>query len=121
MGKNSVEIKTRERLIRRKLFFEIFLLIVCPIPFYDDYIKITSKEKTTCYILLSDLILAFMLTRFYFLVRTYVNYTVYTDAYSKKLCKSYGFDAGVRFTFKCMILESPGQTFALFFVLSVFL
>jgi hypothetical protein len=96
-------------------------MIVCPVPFWDTYVKVSAKDKGHCYYLLSDLILCFMLCRFFFFVRTCVNYTVYTDAYSKKLCKTYGFDAGVRFTFKCMILEHPATTFFSFFVLSVFL
>ena len=121
MGRNSNEVKHRKRLFRRNLFMEIAMLMVCPIPFFDMYITLHSKDKKEVYILLSDIILAFMLVRTFFLVRTCVNYTVYTDAYSKKLCKSYGFDAGVRFTFKCMILESPGLTFFLTFSISVFL
>lgn len=51
--------------------------------------------------LFSEMILAVMWFRVYFLVRSIFNYSIYTDAYSKKLCQTYGFSANVRFTFKC--------------------
>lgn len=45
-----------------------------------------------------------------FLIRTVINYSIFTDIYAKRLCDSYGFTANVRFTFKCMIIKSPGLT-----------
>ena len=48
-----------------------------------------------------------MWLRVFFLVRSLFNYSLYTDAHSKKLCKMYGFDADVRWTVKCYIIEYP--------------
>jgi hypothetical protein len=49
-----------------------------------------------------------MWCRVYFAIRSIFNYSIYTDAHSKKLCQSYGFSAGVRFTFKCQLIINPG-------------
>ena len=62
------------------------------------------------YYLLSDFILALMWVRCMFILRAVFNYTIFMDIYSKKLCKSYGFTANVRFAFKCLITSSPGYT-----------
>ena len=48
-----------------------------------------------------------MLLRLFFIARTCINYSVYTDAYSKKLCRQYGFTSGVRFTLKVQCLMNP--------------
>jgi hypothetical protein len=37
-----------------------------------------------------------------------INYGTYTDAYSRKLCKQYGFTSGVRFTLKVHMVTNPG-------------
>ena len=59
--------------------------------------------------------------RIYFLVRSIFNYSIYTDAYSKKLCKSYGFTAGARFTLKCQILVNPEWTVFVLFTSTIFI
>ena len=51
-----------------------------------------------------------MFLRVFFLARTFINYGTYTDAYSRKLCNSYGFTAGVRFTFKVHMVTNPGRS-----------
>lgn len=48
-----------------------------------------------------------MCFRVFFLGRTFFNFTMYTDSYAKKLCQSYGFDAGYRFAFKCLLATNP--------------
>lgn len=93
---------------------------MCPIPYFDMYIDTHNKGKTTTY-LLSEFILAFMWLRIFFVVRSIFNYSVYTDAYSKKLCQSYGFSAGVRFTFKCQMIVNPEWTVFIIFTSMVFI
>ena len=51
-----------------------------------------------------------MFLRVYFVARTFFNYSVYTDAYFKKLCRENGFNPGVRFTFKCYLATYPERT-----------
>lgn len=62
-----------------------------------------------------------MWLRIFFLVRSIFNYSVYTDAYSKKLCRSYGFSAGVRFTMKCQIKTNPEWTTLILFSNTIFI
>jgi hypothetical protein len=87
-----------------------------PIPFYDtiikfDYMNIADKgSKVTVYFLLSDFLLIIMFARIYFVIRAVFNFSRFTDVYAKKLCKSYGFTANVRFTFKSMLITDPGLT-----------
>lgn len=54
--------------------------------------------------------IAFMSLRTFFIIRTIINYSPYMDAYSKKLCNAYGFDTGVFFTIKCLLLVKPEKT-----------
>lgn len=83
------------------------MLIISPIPYYDFYITMEARDGMITFFF-SDFLLALMFCRIYFLIRSIFNYSVYTDAYSKKLCQSYGFSAGVRFTFKTQLIVNPG-------------
>ena len=49
-----------------------------------------------------------MFLRLVFLYRSMINYNIYTDAYSMKLCKLYGFSGGFRFSIKVKMLMNPG-------------
>ena len=69
--------------------------------------------------LLSEFIFAFMWLRVLFLVRAIFNYSVFTDAYSKKLCHTYGFTAGVRFAFKCQMIVDPEKTVFMLFTSTI--
>ena len=68
---------------------------------------------------MSDFILAFMFLRIFFLLRSVFNYSIYTDAFSKKLCKTYGFTSGVRFTLKCHFAVNPEKTMLILFTSSI--
>jgi hypothetical protein len=94
---------------------ETMIFLVFPIPYYDFIITIpvqslNQQGKIAVYYLFSDFILVFMWIRCVFILRALFNYTIFMDIYSKKLCKSYGFTANVRFTFKCLLNSSPGFT-----------
>jgi len=43
------------------------------------------------------------------------------DAFSKKLCNAYGFDNGVFFTIKCLLLVKPVETCMNMFFATIFL
>lgn len=107
-------------------FTEALMILLCPIPYWDMIITIPAlnPEQTgtiNCYYLLSDFILAFMFIRCIFLFRAIINYSIFMDIYSKKLCKSYGFTANVRFAFKCFIRAEPGASVAIVLFSSVLL
>ena len=88
----------------------MLILALSPIPLYDCYVKFTCMKNEKVVYLLSEFMIAFMSFRVFFLVRTMLNYSDYMDAFSKKLCKSYGFNTGVRFTIKCLLMTKPEQT-----------
>ena len=58
---------------------------------------------------INDILLVLMFFRIGFLYRTLINFNVYADAYSMKLCKLYGFSGGFRFSIKVKMLKNPGQ------------
>ena len=101
-------------LINKRFIIEMFILIIHPVPFHDDYWVIVARQKQVVY-LYSEIILVFMSLRVYFLVRCILNYSDFLNAYSKKVCRSYGFETGVFYTIKCLMVTSPEKTVLLIF------
>jgi hypothetical protein len=46
---------------------------------------------------LSDFLFALMFLRVYFLIRTLMNFTIFSDLYSKKICAKLGIQADTMF------------------------
>mmetsp|Transcript_16179 Transcript_16179/g.25062 ORF Transcript_16179/g.25062 Transcript_16179/m.25062 type:complete len:109 (-) Transcript_16179:1080-1406(-) len=93
----------RKKFFSKLFFLEVAVLLVCPLPMpqnTDFCLEFEFGGHRVDYYF-SEFQTAFMWIRIFFLIRSIFNYSIYTDAYSKKLCKTYGFSAGVRFTFKC--------------------
>jgi hypothetical protein len=94
--------------------FELLILCIFPIPYYDWYFIIEAKDVICTYIY-SELIIVIMLLRLYFVFRALFNYSIFNDAYSKKLCNQYGFYPTYDFTFRCyMAQDSLGTVFLMF-------
>ena len=79
---------------------EAIALLLCPIPYFDMIINIPAMDESmvgyvNCYYLLSDFTLVFMFVRVIFLVRAVINYSIFMDIYSKKMCMSFGIKANV--------------------------
>ena len=95
-------------------WLEAMIFLIVPLPYVDKvykftFIDMTAKQNTIeVYYLLSDFIFAAKFLRIYFVIRAFFNYNIYMDLYSKKLCKTYGFTANIRFTFKSLLKTSPG-------------
>jgi hypothetical protein len=118
-------------IIKQKSFFEKTFLIEClllfifPLPFYEKFIVITytdTQDNIDDYDLLyflGDWLLIFMFFRLFFMYRSFINYSIYTDAYSKKVCKNYGFTSGVRFSYKCQLENHPGSFVMVLFTSTV--
>lgn len=109
----------QKHLITRYFILEVIVLSTCPIPYYDKYIHLICNGGEKVTFLLSDFLLAFMFLRLYFLIRASFNFSIYTDALSKKVCKAYGFDAGFRFAVKCKLLVDPEKTVCIMFISTV--
>ena len=86
---------------------EMIVLLLIPYPLYDTYVISEDKNHKAVVYLWSDLVFSLMFLRLYFVIRTGLNYGEYSDAFSKKICKSYGFEADFRFTFKCLYILNP--------------
>ena len=131
LGGSAREVIEAEGYKRRSWFqtsfwLEAAIFLVCPLPFFEkafsfEYIDTSSSRavKIKIYYLLSDFILVFMFLRIYFVVRAVFNYNMYMDSFAKKLCRSYGFTANVRFTFKALLLTDPARTVSVLMVGSV--
>jgi len=88
------------------------MLLIQPIPFYDRYVTIHScnpGKKEVVYFL-SEFLMVLMCVRLFFLVRNFLNYCDFLDAFSKKICRSYGFESGVFYTIKCLMVINPEKT-----------
>jgi hypothetical protein len=63
---------------------------------------------------LSDFLFAWMFMRFYYIIRTLINFSVFSELYSKKVCAKYKFEGNTSFCVKACIAKMPGTT--IFFV-----
>ena len=98
-------------------FFELILLLISPIPNFEYYITfnyyLTGEDNKVNPVPVrvkqpvSDIFLAFMLLRVYFLMKCHFNYSIYTDLFSKQLCREHGFYPGVRFILKSKFVKNP--------------
>lgn len=92
------------------------MLLTHPIPYYDKYVILVCNGDQKVAFLLSDFLFAFMFLRLFFLLRTSFNYSIYTDAVSRKICRSYGFTSDLKFAIKCKLLIDPEQAVCIMFV-----
>lgn len=105
--------------------FELAILLLIPYPnvriFIDiDYVDYDTQHTETVRQDLGDYLLALMFIRIYFIFKCMFNYSIYNDAFSKKLCKDYGFYPGFVFIMKTKFVKSPRLTLALLFTMTVF-
>ena len=54
------------------------------------------------------------------MMRTIFNYSVYSDAYTKKLCRANGFDNSFKFTIRCLFSDYPATMFWFMFISTTF-
>ena len=71
------------------------------------------------YQFMSDYILAIMFLRVFFVLKSIARYSIYTDAFSKKLCRDYNFYPGFRFIYKSRFITNPSATVTMLFVCSI--
>lgn len=94
-------------LFKLQFFIEMIMLIANPIPYFDMYIQHTAKGGLQIYYFLSEIMLSIMVLRLFFIVRSYFNFSIYTDSYSKKLCQQYGFNSNIQFAIKACLINKP--------------
>lgn len=69
--------------------------------------------------MLSDFLFAFMFLRFYYLIRTLMNFSVYSELYSKRVCSKHKFEANTFFCIKALLTKAPGTTILVIATLSI--
>ena len=102
--------------------FEIVIHLAIPYPFYERYVhreffdlRIFDKPIIINYFL-SDYLMLFMYLRIFICLRTCFNFSVFSDAYTKKLCRSNGFENSFRFTIRCLFSVYPATMFWTMFI-----
>lgn len=88
---NDCDLENRGKLFTFNFFIQVLLLLIAPIPGFDLYITLSCDNHEKVTYLMSDFLLAFMWIRLFFIVRTLLNYSIFTDAYARKLQHAYGF------------------------------
>jgi len=119
-SENSNANKFKRSYFNILMILEIVLLLIFPIPFYDLYIVTVSRKEINVVYFLSEIFTSIMTLRLYFIARTVVNFSIYTDAFSKQLCKAYGFMPGVHFNMKCYMINHTSQIVVTLFLSTVF-
>jgi len=102
------------------------ILIIHPIPYYEREYHVpmldmlaTKASYIDVRYMLGDFLFAFMLLRFYFLVRTLMNLNLYSELTSKRICGKHQITSGVSFSLKALIKERPGITVLLTALISI--
>ena len=121
LGSKDTEATIHDMYLKERQFFnmkftaECFLNLICPLPFFDYYITsriinttADSAENEFIVYNLNDFLLILMFVRLGFLHRSLNNFNLYSDAYSMKICKMYGFDGGFKFSVKVQMMTNPG-------------
>lgn len=109
-----------------EFLFEVLILVIHPLPYIDkEYTfniinMLGSKDQLVpVKFMLGDFLFAFMFMRCYFIIRTIMNFSSYSDLHSKKICSKYGFESNTSFCFKALILKNPGLTILFTAVMSI--
>lgn len=101
-------------------------MCIFPWPFYETYILFnytisggigTVPRTIVAEYFLGDFFLAIMFFRVWQILRSVLNYCLYTDAFSKKLCETYGFKNSFYFAIKCLLRIYPAKIILLNFAL----
>lgn len=102
---------------------EIAMVIISPYPFfygytYNEYHMYGDKSGT---FLVNDLLLCFMIfLRVYFVARSILSISYYTDPRPQRVCAIYGADAGYSFALKALMKEKPWTVLGVALLVSVF-
>ncbi|TNV86875.1 hypothetical protein FGO68_gene8363 [Halteria grandinella] len=112
----------------KQFYIDMITIALHPLPFYDPSFVMTciNMSDKTKFIDVeykwSHVLLSLMFFRIMFLLRSILNYQMYTDQHAKKLLgENYGFSPDVRFTLKCMIQRNPESTVSMILLASLFI
>ncbi|TNV85718.1 hypothetical protein FGO68_gene15541 [Halteria grandinella] len=128
INQQSLKVGARTVWQSRQLLFDLIVLSFQPLPFFDPTFTMTCIDMSDKSKFIdveyrfSSVLLSLMFVRVIFLIRSALNYSLYTDQLAKKILhENYGFLPDVRFTLKCMISQSPESTVCLILIVSLFI
>ena len=110
-----------------EFFIEFTILIIHPIPFYEMYFDIEiidmletkTMRRPVRYLLCYDFLFAFMCMRVYFLVRTLMNFSIFAELYSRKVCVQHGFEYNTSFCLRAMYKKQTGTIIIMVSLISI--
>ena len=112
----------KKKYFSKKLAMDVLMQMVFPYPGYESLVFMpclaNSGHKYVCYFS-SDLVMIFMISRIYGILRHIERYHSFTDMQSKKICRNHGFDSGRMFTIKCELYYHQAASIGYLFVFSV--
>lgn len=102
--------KWLKKLCTYECIFEIIVLCIHPFPYLEEeytfkIINMLGSKDSLVDVkyLLSDFLFAFMFLRFYFLLRTITNFSIYSELNSQRICQNNGFYSNTSFCLKANI------------------
>lgn len=108
------------KLFTSECIFEILILVIHPFPNLEEEYTfkiinmLGSKDQLVdVKYMLSDFLFAFMFLRFYFVLRTITNFSIYSELNSQRICNNNGFHTNLSFCLKANIQKNPGMTILL--------
>ena len=109
-------------------FVDLLMLFASPIPYFELYITsyVDDPEDENDGIqcipqFLSDYLLGMMFLRIIFVARCFINYSLSSNTYFRKICKQYGFKPGTRYTLKSWLVINPMKAITCIFLLTIFI
>ena len=103
-----------DHLLSGEFLFEVAILSFHPIPYEREFtfyiidMLSTKSQLVPVRYRLSDFLFALMFFRLYFLIRTLLNFTIFSDLYSKRVCSKHECEANTGFYVKALYVKRPG-------------
>ena len=77
--------KRKIQIVDLSFILQFSILMISPIPGFDMYLKFYGEDNQEVTYQLSDFLLAIMWLRLIFIIRMWLNYSIFSDAYAKIL------------------------------------
>jgi hypothetical protein len=108
---------------KKGLFMEIFINLLIPYPYLDFRktmleIDRDNQEYIKVEYLFSDFLYVFVIFRVIYVVRSTINYSIFTDHYANTIAKEYNVKCNIRFALKCILKTEHFKIVFIFFVAS---
>lgn len=115
---------TNTKFLGTGLYFDIMINLIMPYPRMDFHIKALELDRDLnklVYVdyLLSDIIYLILLFRCIYILRAFINFSIFSDHYAFQVSKEYKVNNNIRFALKCLLKIHHIKLVMWFFVGSV--